>query len=57
MILPFSETIIPIILTDLPDNRDFLFEPTRQANIAIFAYIVDYRFRGILVRNELDQLI
>ena len=57
MILPFSKTIIPIILTDLPDNRDFLFEPTRQANIAIFAYIVDYRFRGILVRNELDQLI
>ena len=41
----------------LSKNRDFFFEPVRQQNFIIFAYIVDYEIGAILIRNNGEKNI
>ena len=54
---PRSELIVSVSSKSLLDNRDFLFKPTRVANLCLFAHIVDYEMIGILARNESEYLV
>lgn len=54
MILPCSKIIIPFSLVFLPDNCDFLFHPTVQANLTLYIHIVNDTTTKILVSNIFD---
>ena len=51
---PRSETMIPLAPVSLPNDRDFLFYPTNQANLTLYAHIVDHITTKILVSNTSD---
>ena len=55
VIPPCLEAVIPLVKLPLPDNRDFLFHPTAQANLTLYAHIMDYETSRILVKNASDQ--
>lgn len=55
VIPPRSEAMIPLVKLPLPDNRDFLFHPTPQANLTLYSHIMDYETTKILVRNASDR--
>ena len=48
---PRSGAVIPILAVPLSDDRDFLFHPTAQANLTLFAYIMHHDTKKVLVRN------
>ena len=50
-----SETMIPLLLISLLDDRDFLFHLIAQSNLMLFAYILYYDSKKILVRNISDR--
>lgn len=50
-----SEALVPLVRVLLPDNWDFLFYPTAQANLTLYTHIVDYKILRILVKNTFDQ--
>ena len=52
---PRSEAVIPILPLPLPDDRDFLFHPTAQANLTLFAHIMHHDTKKVLVRNTSDR--
>ena len=52
---PRSETMVPLLPVPLPDDRDFLFHPTTQPNLTLFAHIMHHDTRKILVRNTSDR--
>lgn len=52
---PRSKTIIPPVPVSLPNNCDFLFHPTTQANLTLYAHIVDHTTTKILVSNTSDR--
>ncbi len=52
---PRSELIVSVSSKSLPDDRDFLFEPTGAANLCLFAHIVDHEMTGVLARNESEH--
>ena len=54
VIPPHSEAVIPLVWLPLPDNWDFLFHPTPQANLTLYAHIMDYETSRILVKNASD---
>ena len=54
---PHSEILIPTKSVLLPKDRDFLFEPSAQVNLVLFAYLVNYEIIGILVRNNSSKSI
>lgn len=55
IIPPHSNLAVAVIEPDLPDGRDFLFEPDcRQANAAVYAHIVDHTMSEVHVRNDSD---
>lgn len=55
IIPPHSNLAVAIIEPDLPDGRDFLFEPDcRQADAAVYAHIVDHMMSEVHVRNDSD---
>ena len=55
VVSPRSEAVIPILPVPLPDNRDFLFHPTAQANLMLFAHIMHHDTKKVLVRNTSDR--
>ena len=50
-----SKTMVPLLLVPLPDNKDFLFYPTAQPNLTLFAHIMHHGTRKVLVRNTSDR--
>lgn len=50
-----SEAMIPLLPVHLSDNRDFLFYLTTQANLMLFAYIIHYDTKKVLVRITSDR--
>lgn len=52
---PRSKTMIPLALVSLPNDRDFLFHLTTQANLTLYAHIVDHTTTKILVSNTSDR--
>lgn len=57
-ILPHSESLIPISTSlSLPEDRDYLFEPTQQSNVVLFAYIINSRTTAVLAKNDSDHQV
>ena len=54
---PRSEAMVSLFPLPLPDNRDFLFHPTTQANLTLFTHLVDHEISKVLVRNNSSQTI
>ena len=52
---PRFEVIIPLLPISLPNNKDFLFHPTAQTNLTLFAHIIHHNTTKVLVRNTSDQ--
>ena len=52
---PRYEVIIPLVPVPLPDDRDFLFHPTAQASLTLFAYIIHHDTKRVLVRNTSER--
>ena len=52
---PRSEAMVSLLPVPLPDDRDFLFHPTTQANLTLFAHIIHHDTKKILVRNTSDR--
>ena len=57
VIPPRSETMVPLLPVPLPNNRDFLFHPTAQLTLTLFAHIMHHDIKKILVRNTFDRLL
>lgn len=49
------EVVFLLVKLSLPDNQDFLFHPTPQANPIFYAHIIDYETLRILIKNAFDQ--
>ena len=49
---PRAQMVIPIRNLNLPDNRDFIFEPTAHAKLTMYVHLVDQDTTGILAQNE-----
>lgn len=54
---PCSKTMIFLAPVSLPDDRDFLFHLTTQANLTFYTHIVDHTITKILVSNTSDCLL
>ncbi len=54
VIPPRSEAMISLVKLPLPDDRDFLFHHTPQANLTLYSHIMDYETLKVLVRNASD---
>lgn len=54
VIPPRSKTMIFFAPVSLPNNRDFLFHLTTQANLTLYAHIVNHITTKILVSNTSD---
>ena len=52
IIPPHGELMIPTSPLKLPEDRDFLFEPSVQGNLTMYAHLVDHGMSSILVRND-----
>ncbi len=62
MIPPHSNVAIPVSgpkrrALDLPENRDFIFEPQKLDTLSVYAHIVDHNMSEIFVRNDTDRPI
>ena len=55
IIPPRSEIMVPTRPLKLPEDRDFLFEPSVQGNLTMYSHLVDYKMSGVLVRNDSDS--
>lgn len=52
---PRFEAMIPLLPVFFLDNRDFLFYPTTQINLTLFAHIINHEITKVLVKNTFDQ--
>ena len=50
-----SKAIIPLLPVPLPDDRDFLFHSTAQANLTLFTHIMHHDIKKVLVKNTSDR--
>lgn len=50
-----SEVLVQFVCSSLPDNRDFLFNPTPHSYLTPFLHILNDLIRRVLVRNALHQ--
>ena len=55
VVRPRSETMISLAPVSLPNDRDFLFHPITQANLTLYAHIVNHTTIKILVSNTSDR--
>ena len=55
LVPPRSEAVVPVLPVPLLDDRDFLFHPTAQANLTLFAHIIHHDTKKVLVRNISDR--
>jgi len=54
-ISPRSQVNVNIVRTDLPKDRDLLFEPESQLeDVMVYAHIVDHSLTAVQVQNGLD---
>ena len=51
---PHSQMVVPVHHASLPDDRDFLFEPTTEA-VSLYAHLVDDSFHSVIARNDTDN--
>lgn len=51
---PRSEIMVLLLPVPHPDDRDFLFYLTDQANLMLFMYIIYHDTKKILVKNTFD---
>ena len=49
---PRSQRIIPIRSLGLPEDRDFLFEPTTHRKLTFYSHLIDNTTTGVLAQNE-----
>lgn len=54
MLQPGEKQTIEVAM-DLPQDRDFIFEPAKHANFTLFSHVVDCNTTQILVRNDSPQ--
>lgn len=47
--------MIPLLLGLISDDRNFLFHLTAEANLTLFAYIMHYDTKKVLVRNTSNR--
>ena len=47
--------MVPTKPLALPEDRDFLFEPSTQGNLTMYAHRVDHGIFSVLVRNDSDS--
>lgn len=53
-----SEAVIGFLSPQLPDDCEFLFEPTTsRPNITLFAHLLDYSTTEVLVRNNYNKSV
>ena len=52
-----SEKILATRSVNLLLDRDFIFKPTKQVNLTIFTYLIDYKISAILIRNDSNSSI
>lgn len=52
LIPPRTQMMAPTKALDLPIDRDFFFEPIAQANLVLYAHLVDHKMTSILIRDE-----
>lgn len=60
VIAPHTDMRVPIkarrkLLSKLPTDRDFIFEPAEQDAFSVCAHIVDHTMSDIIVRNDSDH--
>ena len=53
----YTEQVIPVSTKSLPIDYEFLFEPTKQTNLTLFANLIDHAIIGVLARNDIDILV
>ncbi len=54
---PRSEAMILLVPLPLLDDQDFLLHPATQANLTLFAHLVDHETSRVLVRNDSSQAV
>lgn len=54
MVPPNSKKMIFFAPVSLPDNCNFIFHPTIQANLILYTHIINYTTTKILVSNTSD---
>lgn len=54
MVPPNSKKMISFASVPLPDNCNFIFHPTIQANLILYTHIINYTTTKILVSNTSD---
>ena len=57
VIPPRSKRRVPLLLIPLPDDKGFLFHPTAQPSLTLFAHIMHHDTKKILVRNTSNRLL
>ena len=59
MISPHNETFVLVKTStlSLSEDRDYIFEPTTQVNLILFAHLIDSKITEILVRNDSDHQV
>lgn len=50
-----SETMVSLLPVPLSDNKNFLFHPTAQPSLMLFAHIIYHDTKKILVKNSSDH--
>ena len=53
---PRSQMVVPVHHASLPDDRDFLFEPTTAA-VSLYTHLVDDSFHSVMARNDTDKSV
>ena len=53
---PHSQMVVPVHHASLPDDRNFLFEPTTGA-VSLYAHLVDDSFHSVIARNDTDDSV
>ncbi len=57
IVRPYSKALISFTFSGLPDDRDFLFEPSPlQGRITLFSHFIDHHTSSILVRNDSSKV-
>ena len=55
VIPPRSKTMISLLSVPLPNDKDFLFYPTAQPDLMLFAHIIHHDTKKVLVRNTSNR--
>ena len=56
-IAPRADALVPIITPQGLPDRDFIFEPTQQRDLTMYAHLIDSHVAEVLVKNETDHVV